>query len=236
MPAPSVFLLIFEEVACAVQAEVWGRVLGAEEHAHASAFRRIEDRTRYRAAHALLRVTLGAAIGSPPASLRFRRTAEGKPTLAEPQGPQFNLTHTDGLVACALHDEPVGLDAELGRRKVEDATFTMLAPFEQAWLRRIPVGIQRDEAFIRLWVAKEAFVKCLGLGLLLDPTRYALDLGGDQIRLHQVPPEVGPGPWEIDFLDAGPRHVSAVATGGGTRSRPLPRHVSADELTRICQA
>lgn len=73
---------------------------------------------------------------------------EGKPFF--PQRPDicFNLSHSRGAVACAVHDKAVGVDLER--------------------LRTPPKHLGRGmepEAFFRLWTAREATVKRRGQGV-----------------------------------------------------------------------
>jgi len=165
----------------------WSQALDSGELAQADRFRRSEDRICYIAAHALLRTALGAATGRPPASLVFGRGLFGKPFLPAAPALHFSLTHTKGLTAVALHTSPVGCDAEPADRRVEEATFSIMAEEERVWLLGLPTAIVRQQAFIRLWVIKEAYVKALGLGLSLDPASYAFDLTGSEVILRRAP-------------------------------------------------
>ena len=229
------FLVPVGAASDAGQEDAWTAVLEPEERDRAARFRWPRDRTTYIAAHALLRIALGAMTGTPPAALRFLALPGGKPVLVGHGAPQFNLTHCDGLVACALHDAAVGVDAEPASRRVDQAASRLMAAEEQAWLRGFPDGPARQAAFIRLWVVKEAYVKCLGVGLRLDPASYAFDLDGETARLRRAPPDQDPGPWSVTALAAGPRHVAAVAFGSGADPRPLQHWMSAAELGRRCQ-
>ena len=76
------------------------------------------------------------------------REPGGKPFF--PSRPEicFNLSHSHGAAVCAIHDKPVGIDVEKLRP----------AP------RRL-AGDMGDEAFFRLWTAKEATVKQRGEGI-----------------------------------------------------------------------
>ncbi len=76
------------------------------------------------------------------------REAGGKPFFPERPDICFNLSHSRGAAVCALHDRPVGVDVE----KIRPAP------------KRLAAGLA-DEAFFRLWTAKEATVKRRGLGI-----------------------------------------------------------------------
>lgn len=82
------------------------------------------------------------------------REAGGKPFF--PAHPEicFNLSHSHGAAVCALHHLPVGVDVERLRS----------AP------KRLAAGLE-EEAFFRLWTAREATIKRRGQGLaaLLRP-------------------------------------------------------------------
>lgn len=82
------------------------------------------------------------------------REEGGKPFFPAYPGICFNLSHSHGAAVCALHDKPVGVDVEKLRP----------AP------RRLAKGME-DEAFFRLWTAREATVKRRGEGIsaLLRP-------------------------------------------------------------------
>lgn len=83
------------------------------------------------------------------------REAGGKPYFPGRPDICFNLSHSHGAAVCALHDKPVGIDVEKLRP----------AP------RRLAGGLE-DDAFFRLWTAREASIKRQGLGVavLLRPT------------------------------------------------------------------
>ena len=105
------------------------------------------------AAYRLLALMLERERGLSPMPELAREPRE-KPFLPGLPHIQFNLSHSHGAAVCALHDKPVGVDVEQIRP----------AP------RRLAAGME-DEAFFRLWTAKEATVKREGRGVeaLLRP-------------------------------------------------------------------
>lgn len=95
----------------------------------------------------------------------------GKPYFVT-GGFHFSITHTKRNAFCALAAVPVGLDAEEKDRTVRQTTAQRaLAPRERtAWeASKDPNGL-----FLRLWVVKEAWVKCTGAGLG-DPRRVEVN-------------------------------------------------------------
>lgn len=109
--------------------------------------------TEHDLARRLLTAALERELGL-RALLEIAREAGGKPYFPSRPDICFNLSHSHGAAVCALHDKPVGIDVEKLRS----------AP------RRL-AGELEDEAFFRLWTAREASIKRRGLGLhaLLRP-------------------------------------------------------------------
>lgn len=77
----------------------------------------------------------------------------------------FSITHTKTRVFCAISDKPIGIDAEdLNRLVNPTLAEKILSPAELARYEAAPAK-DRNEILLRLWVMKEAEVKCSGLGL-----------------------------------------------------------------------
>lgn len=156
----------------AVGAERRGALAATLDHSEQgrlAAFRIDAPRERFIASRGLLRTALARYMGAPPASLRFRAGAHGKPALAgEPDdGLRFNLSHSDDLLLIAIaRGHEVGVDLEhvrpiLGRRQIAAA---LLTPAEQAELDQAPAE-QRDALFTRRWARHEAIAKGEGYGM-----------------------------------------------------------------------
>lgn len=83
--------------------------------------------------------------------------AHGKPLL--PKG-YFSLSHSEGAVALALSDSPVGCDIERLRKapvRVAERKFTER--------ERGTLSFEYDDSFFRIWTAKESYLKLTGEGL-----------------------------------------------------------------------
>jgi 4'-phosphopantetheinyl transferase len=167
------------------------RPLDASERARADRFRVAADRDAYIAAHVLLRVMLSQHANIAPEEWRFRATKGGRPELDPAQAPpglHFSLSHTRGLVACAVgRCEALGIDAEAWREPAPiELAKRYFAPAEARLIADLAPE-ERPAAFYRLWTLKEAYLKATGEGLAgaldsfafsLDPTELTLPFPG----------------------------------------------------------
>jgi 4'-phosphopantetheinyl transferase len=139
-------------------------LLSSDELGRARRFAFEVDRRRYIAGRAWLRTVLAQYVGTVPRRLSFRYGEYGKPSL-DREGPAFNLAHSaDEAVLAVSEFGPIGVDIEEVRPGVFDprSAELVLAPSE---LATIAAARDRDAAFIRAWVRKEAYAKAMGLGL-----------------------------------------------------------------------
>jgi phosphopantetheinyl transferase len=179
-------------------------VLDSEEQSQAERFLKREDRERYRAAHGLVRLVLGAATGQNPAGLRFSRRPGGKPFLSDTGPLDFNLSHGGAWVAVALsRSGRVGIDVETERPLAfwEEIAGSFLAPDEIASAGAI--------GHLKIWTAKEAALKAQGAGFAIAPDCVAVIADGAGFAAH-LPADQFAGVWRR--LDEG--HVLAVASDG----------------------
>ena len=105
----------------------------------------------------------------------FEYNKHGKPSIVGHPEIFFNLSHCKEAVACAISDQPVGIDVESVRSYKERlARYTM----NDEEVRDIETSEQPDTTFIRLWTMKEATMKLVGTGIskdmksVIDTDRY----------------------------------------------------------------
>jgi 4'-phosphopantetheinyl transferase len=190
-------------------------VLSPEELEQYQRFHFARDARDYAVAHALLRHTLSRREGRPPADWLFDKTPSGKPFLrnAGDSAPSFSLSHTRGMVACAVTaGADVGVDVECVDRDVNTAEIAarFFAPAEAAHLMRLGAEARRDR-FFDLWTLKEALVKALGVGMATSLASLAFTVGDDgRVRL-EAPPEIAPMSWQFGLFAPASRYRLAVA-------------------------
>lgn len=200
-------------------------LLDVEECKRAARFVFELHRRQFVAAHALKRLMLSAhaegALG--PADWTFETGAQGKPKISGASGPQFNLSHCDGLAACAVsHAVDIGVDVEcLERPAPLELASCYFTAAECALLSEMPEA-RRPLGFFRLWTLKEAYIKATGLGLAQTLGDFAIAL--EPLRVSFANPGLGDDEeWQFWQTTIGPeRYVLGLAWRGA----PLPVEIT----------
>jgi 4'-phosphopantetheinyl transferase len=188
-------------------------MLSEDERERCRRFRFERDARDYAAAHALLRRTLSRHGDRQPQGWRFDVTPSGKPFLIDSPDfhPAFSLSHTRGMVACAITDgADVGVDVEWADRDVdaEKIAARFFAPAESRHLMGLAPDARRGR-FVDLWTLKEALVKAIGQGIAGSLNRFAFEIG-DEVRLVS-PPLIDPHDWQFGLFTPDPGFRLAVA-------------------------
>lgn len=140
----------------------------------AQKLRKSEDKARSVGAGWLLQYALEQAGVQEPF---FAETALGKPYLENYPHIHFSLSHSGFWAVCAVGDAPLGVDVEQPRCTMEIAK-RFFRPDE------LPETEDRD-FLLRLWTAKEAFVKALGRGLTVPLDSFRVILSQNEAVLDQ---------------------------------------------------
>jgi 4'-phosphopantetheinyl transferase len=204
------------------------RGLDDAERERASRFATEELRQRWAlgrgAARHILAGCLGIAAGDVPIVARPCTACgarHGKPALAPPADDlRFNVSHTrERLLIAVAERREVGIDAEPADRAptlVSTAHTWLAEPELQAVERLTPAA--KDRALLRLWTAKEAYLKAVGVGLNADLREVEIGLD-EEPELRAAPGETQPGRWQLSTIAAAEDTVAvvAVAREGGER-------------------
>jgi len=207
------------------------RLLSPDERARCDRYRLVSDRRDYAAAHALLRVSLSRCCTNvDPNAWIFDVDAHGKPELMSPRpsaGPlTFNLSHSRGIVACAIAPgTAVGIDVVLIDDEFDYSSIARqcLSSDELVQLEALAPD-SRSSRFMELWALKEAYTKATGRGLSerLSDLGFAIDSG----RICFLSPRnVASATWRFGLFTPAPQYRLAVAID--CRHTPVSRlHLS----------
>ena len=114
----------------------------------------------------LIRRIIKALLGLDAFQWDRDRGARGKPFFSQIPFFHYNISHTEGLVVCAVAGFPMGVDAEgLGRDAPLEVMRRIMTPSERATILQLPKGKKQTRLFFELWTRKEAYVKWTGEGI-----------------------------------------------------------------------
>jgi 4'-phosphopantetheinyl transferase len=198
-------------------------LMTSEERARGRRFRFARHRRQFSITRALVRTTLSRYSHIKPHEWRFDKNPYGRPEIKTSQnslGLRFNLSHTDGLIVCAvIQDElktecAIGVDVENIERKgtaIEIAE-RFFSDRESADLQNIPEKDRRSR-FFDYWTLKEAYIKARGMGLAIPLKQFSFHI------THQAPiaisfaPELEDDPrcWQFWLLRPTQHHRVALA-------------------------
>jgi len=193
-----------------VEKRAWDHLLSGDEMETAS---RLTDAARlhFKSRRGALRLILGRYLQQHPVSLEFRSGTNGKPCLKAGE-LDFNLSHSKNVVALAVSRRcPLGIDIE-ALRSIEhrdDIVSRFFQTEEKDGLAKT-ASTALDEAFLRIWVRKEAVLKAAGTGIVDGlsvkiPIQQGLRGAGIDLEDHG-------GRFYLYDLASGPRLVAALAT------------------------
>lgn len=176
--------------------------LPAPERERAASFLREEPGRRWVAARWALRRVLEGYLEEPAAEIELELGENGKPSLRDRNGIEFNLSHSNGLALVAVAEgREVGVDVELiepGRDLVALAE-RALDPDDVAAVRAASES-ERPAVFYAAWTRYEARLKCLGASLQSTPSE-----GGNRRLAEDA---------AVENVEIAPGYAAAVAVAG----------------------
>jgi 4'-phosphopantetheinyl transferase len=187
--------------------------LPADERERAARYRFPRDRDMFVAGRALARRMLTEAAGA--RSWCFVKDQHGKLAVDPPHGEpplHFNITHSDGIVACATaRGISVGIDVEAIDREYDfaDVLDSTLAPEERERFDERSAAT-RAEYFFKIWTLKEAIGKACGVGLGMSFQETCIDLEPVP-RLVRCAPGIAADGWHLSLHAPLATHQLALA-------------------------
>jgi 4'-phosphopantetheinyl transferase len=206
--------------------------LPAHERQRATRFAQDADRARFIIGRTLARTMLSRHADVPPNQWPIEIDERGRPELRRvPVGVpdlRFNLSHTPGLIACALTlGREVGVDVEyIGRHLMHDnIPERFFSSEEVAALRALPASEQAT-VFFDYWTLKESYIKARGLGLALPLGQFTFRRHVDTAPSIEFAPELDDDPASWQFAQFWPTADHRMAVAVRRRGPDLPIAVS----------
>jgi len=208
--------------------DAYRSLLSQDEHERMARLVFERDRRAFLLTRALVRTMLSRYAPVAPAAWRFIANVHGRPEILDrpPDAPdlRFNISHTDGLIACAVTiGREVGVDIEhINRRLTHDVAGRFFAPREVTDLRKLPEEDQR-RVFFDYWTLKEAYIKARGFGLALPLGDFAFTLNPTRPPAITFEPSLDddPGAWQFLQDWPTPQHRLGLAVRRDDRDLPV---------------
>ncbi|MFC2095133.1 4'-phosphopantetheinyl transferase family protein [Candidatus Bipolaricaulota bacterium] len=164
-----------------------------------------------------LRYVLSRYLGHLPGDIQIVRTPSGCPEIVSPKesGIRFSLAHSKNAGLVAVSHMPVGIDLECIRPSLDANALSarFFTPNESEAIAGLPKD-ERVEAFFRVWVRKEAYLKAAGgsVPASLSKCEVSVDAVNPRILVTELESE-GPFGQLID-IPVLPGYLAALAVLG----------------------
>ncbi len=152
--------------------------LDSNEQARANTFKFSKDRHLYVAAHLYVRKILSQYGSLSPSAWCFQTNAYGKPFVTNHQYTDlcFNLSHTQGLIACIIaYRQAVGIDVERYKPLPDFNALcqTAFSSLEVADIISLKNRAAQEQRFFTYWTLKESYIKARGMGLSISLQQFS---------------------------------------------------------------
>jgi 4'-phosphopantetheinyl transferase len=172
---------------------------------------------------AFVRDLLSRYADRQPRDWRFDKGEKDKPEIVDPPLPlRFNLSHTKGMIICAVcleHD--IGADVEFIERNSDVLSIAdrFFSPDEVSELFSLDSDEAKRSRFFDYWTLKESYIKAWGLGLAIPLDHFSFHIGktdcalsNHNIGLSFVPQRKdNPEDWQSWLFYPGGKHRMAVS-------------------------
>ncbi len=141
--------------------EKWLKEASSEKQEEISRIKVESKRNERIVADHLKRTAIADYCNVAPECIEFGVTEKGKP-FAMNLPVHFNISHSNGLVVCAVSDNEIGIDIEKIRTVNPRTAKKFACPDELEYIGT------HENGFFEIWTLKEAYFKCIGSGLGSD--------------------------------------------------------------------
>lgn len=154
----------------------WYSLMNEDKQHRVDRFHFINDKKRTVAGEMLARKAIAAWCSVEPESIIFAIGEHGKPYAVD-LDVEFNISHSGDMVVCAVDDNPVGIDIEkirpidltVAKRICTEEELLYLfghTPMSEDFVYTTDSTVLKR--FFELWTAKEAYGKCIGVGVCVN--------------------------------------------------------------------
>lgn len=123
-----------------------------------------QDKIRALIADILVRFIIMKKLQIKNNNIAFRRNDYGKPFLKGYENFNFNISHSEDFVVCAIDEKPIGIDIEkINQIEYEEICKGFFSMSENDYIEKTLDN--RLSRFYEIWTLKESYIKLCGKGL-----------------------------------------------------------------------
>lgn len=132
-----------------------------------------QDKIRALIADILVRFVIMRKLQINNKTISFKRNDYGKPYIKGYQNFNFNISHSEDFVVCAIDEKPVGIDIEkINKIKYEEICEGFFSICENDYIKKSLDN--RLSRFYEIWTLKESFIKLCGKGLSIPLRLFSI--------------------------------------------------------------
>lgn len=161
----------------------WYNLMTEEKKSYINHINNKKSQKRSVAGEMLAKATIGKHLNIPPEQIEISQRENEKP-YAVNCNIEFNISHCEDIVVCAVHDSPIGIDIERIRPISAKVLKKFFSQAEQEYiLGKVPclqdydaeLSNEQQKRFFEIWTGKEAYLKYTGEGLIKDLANLHFD-------------------------------------------------------------
>ncbi|WP_177223744.1 4'-phosphopantetheinyl transferase family protein [Butyrivibrio sp. INlla21] len=123
------------------------------------------DKKRSLAGLLLSYYAIFTGFGLAPKDITFDKNKYGKPFVKDRDDIFYNISHSGNYVVCAIGSSPVGIDVQEHKSADLNIADRFFSKEEKEALALETSEDAKRKLFYDLWSLKEAYIKCIGIGL-----------------------------------------------------------------------
>jgi 4'-phosphopantetheinyl transferase len=188
--------------------------LDTRDRERAARFKFSADRARFVVGRGLLRQCLGHYLQKRPETIELAYTDLGRPILSHDDKIQFNISHTQDLVAIAVTaGARIGIDLECIHPDLDlvELAERIFSEEDLQVFQALPHH-ERLGAFYRAWTRKEAYLKARGEGIAESLQQISVSLSQEEIvPIEDSREPSSPNSWRLLTLPLPAGYAGALA-------------------------
>jgi 4'-phosphopantetheinyl transferase len=151
------------------------RYISKEEADKLMKFRKIDDRKRGLISEILARYFICDMLKVKNSEIILSTNKYGKPFVKNYSQIEYNISHSNEFIVCAIGNQPVGIDIEQISNIDLILSKKVFSVQEYEAFRKIGNSKKR-EYFYLLWTLKESFIKAKGFGLYMPLNSFNINI------------------------------------------------------------